>query len=84
MKKVLLAVMAILVMSGCTAGMVEFMDTASPDGQHEKALSFLGADKGTVIYKDSEKAKECKRAKLVNRGYWMMQDEIDCFDNEVR
>ncbi len=86
MKKVMLALMAMVVLmfAGCTTKTVDFIESSQVDGQHEKALKFLGEDKGTLVYKDSAKAKECKRAKMKNRGYWIMQDEVDCFDNEVR
>ncbi len=45
---------------------------------------YLQDDKGTLVYKATPKAKECLRAKMVERGYYLVQDDIDCFDNEVR
>lgn len=86
MKKAMLAVMLMMmvVMSGCTPATVDFMESMQVDGQHEKALDFLGDDKGTLVYKATPKAKECLRAKMLERGYYLVQDDIDCFDNEVR
>jgi len=86
MKKVMLAVMLMMmvVMSGCTPATVDFIESMQVDGQHEKALEFLGDEKGTLVYKATPKAKECLRAKMVERGYYLVQDDIDCFDNEVR
>lgn len=86
MKKVMLAfiAMAVLMFAGCTTKAVDFMESVQVDGQHEKALKFFGEDKGTLVYKDTPRAKECKRAKMEARGYWMLQDEADCFDNEVK
>ncbi|MFH0710141.1 MAG: hypothetical protein V2A75_08045 [Pseudomonadota bacterium] len=86
MKKVMLVVMLMMmvVMSGCTPATVDFMESMQVDGQHQKALEFLGDDKGTLVYKATPKAKECLRAKMVERGYYLVQDDIDCFDNEVR
>ncbi|MFA6608909.1 MAG: hypothetical protein WCT07_03305 [Candidatus Paceibacterota bacterium] len=86
MKKVMLVVMLMMtvVMSGCTPATVDFMESMQVDGQHEKALEFLGDDKGTLVYKATPKAKECLRSKMVERGYYLIQDDIDCFDNEVR
>lgn len=86
MKKVLLVgmTMSVLMFAGCTTKVVDFMESAQVDGQHEKALKFLGDDKGTLVYKDTPRAKACKRAKMEARGYSLLQDNIDCFDNEVR
>jgi len=76
--------MMMVVMSGCTPATVDFIESMQVDGQHEKALEFLGDEKGTLVYKATPKAKECLRAKMVERGYYLVQDDIDCFDNEVR
>ena len=87
MKKVWLLAfmaMAVLIFAGCTIKVVDFMESTQVEGQHEKALEFLGDDKGTLVYKATPKAKECLRAKMVERGYYLVQDDIDCFDNEVR
>lgn len=86
MKKVMMAflAMAVLVFAGCTTMTVDFMESMQVDGQHEKALRVLGNDNGTLIYKATPKAKECLRQKMGARGYYLVQDDIDCFDNEVR
>lgn len=70
--------------AGCSATTVNFMESMQVEGQHEKALKFLGEDKGTLVYKDTPKAKSCKRAKMETRGYYLLQDDIDCFDNEIK
>jgi len=84
MKKVIVAVIGIVAMSGCTPATVNFMESMQVEGQHEKALKFLGDDKGTLVYKATPKAKECLRAKMESRGYYVLQDDIDCWDNEVK
>jgi len=84
MKKVYLSVMALVLMSGCTPAAVDFMESMQVEGQHEQALKFLGDDKGTLVYKASPKAKECLKANMVERGYYKLQYDIDCWDNEVK
>lgn len=81
MKKVMLAVMAVVMMSGCTPKTIEFMDSMQVEGQHEKAMKFLGDDKGTLVYKASDKAKQCLKDKMNARGFYVVQDDIDCWDN---
>jgi uncharacterized protein YceK len=85
MKNVMLAVMAVVVMSGCTAKTVEFVEGSQVAGQHDKAMEFLGSDRSDkgLVYKASPKAKECLKQKLYERGYWMLQDELDCLDNSI-
>lgn len=82
----MLALMAVvvLVFTGCTTKVVDFIETSQVDGQHEKALKFLGEDKGTLVYKASPKAKECLRVKRETRGYYLVQDDIDCYDNLIK
>lgn len=47
-------------------------------------LKFLGNDNGTLVYKATPKAKECLRSKMEARGYYLIQDDIDCWDNELK
>lgn len=74
----------VILFSGCTPASIEFTESLQVEGQHEKALKFLGDDKGTLVYKATPKAKECLKTKMVERGYYKLQDDIDCFDNEVK
>lgn len=41
MKKVMLAVIAVMMMSGCTPTTVNFVESMQVEGQHEKALEVL-------------------------------------------
>ena len=86
MKKTILTslTLSILLLSGCTPKTVDFMESMQIEGQHEKALKFLGEDKGALVYKATPKAKQCLKDKINARGYWMLQDEIDCWDNELK
>lgn len=72
-----------LVFTGCTEQVYQ-LGNAQTEGQHEKAMELLGGTKGTLVYKASGNAKKCLNDKLESRGYWMLQDEIDCWDNSVK
>ncbi len=86
MKNVMFAVMAIGLLAGCTPKSVDFMESMQVEGQHDKALEFLGTDrsKSGMTYIATPKAKQCLRDKMVARGYYVIQDDIDCWDNEVK
>ena len=48
-------------------------------------MEFLGHDRSGkgLVYKATPEAKKCLRDKMEKRGYWMLQDEVDCWDNSV-
>lgn len=79
MKKVVLLVM-VLVFSGCTPASVEFMESVQVEGQHEKALKILDPNygKGTVVFEHTQAGRECLKQKLADRGFYKVQDDIDC------
>jgi hypothetical protein len=66
--------------------LVDFIESAQVDGQHDKALEFLGTDrnKSRMTYIATPKAKQCLKDKMAARGYYVIQDDIDCWDNEVK
>lgn len=84
MVKILLVGTLGLVLGGCSAKVVNFIEDHQVLGQHEKAMKFLGDDHGTLVYKASPKALKCLEDKRNQRGYWLLQDEIDCVDNLIK
>jgi hypothetical protein len=83
MKKVyLLAVLAVITFSGCTAGMMDYMERHA--GESSMVSPITPVQEGTLFYKASPKAKQCLKDKVNARGYWMLQDEVDCWDNAVK
>lgn len=69
MIKILLVCALGLVLGGCSAKMVDYVEDHQVDGQHEKAMKFLGNDKGTLVYKASPKALQCLKDKMDTRGW---------------
>jgi hypothetical protein len=76
MKKVMVAVIAMVMMSGCTLKVPEV-------GEHMKSPITPESD-GTLVYKASEWSKQCLKDRWVKDGYWTIQSEIDCLDNSIK
>jgi hypothetical protein len=82
MKYVMVGIMA-LVMSGCTATTMDFMEKHSDAEAHASAMKFLGDDHGTLVYKATEKSKQCLRDRIEKDGYYTIQADIVCAENSI-
>ena len=56
------------------------MEKHSDSAQHEKALKMLDSNygNGTVVLKRTESELKCMKDKMNTRGYYLIQDDIDC------
>ena len=56
------------------------MESMQIEGHHEKALNFLDSSygKGTIVFQHTIEGRECMKQKMLERGYYMLQDDIDC------
>ena len=79
MKYVLMIAMVIM-FSGCTTKVVDFIDSHA--GEYPEN-TIIPKPKGTLVYKAAPEALKCLKDKREARGWWMMQDEIDCWDNSL-
>jgi uncharacterized protein YceK len=86
MMKVMFAIMAVMVMSGCTTKTMDFMESMQIEGQHDKAMAFLGSARSGsgYTYKATPKAVQCLKDRIAKDGYYTLQADIGCAENMVQ